>query len=250
MRYATNSAAKESQSGALSKTLLALQFYNTYGAEPVIVREEQLNPDLTFSKLYKYTKASWPGLDNMQDYITQSDDGNLTLRCSDDEEIATVTLSSSGFQVMCSFLYLLPFKKPQWVELNDLERSVMSVGGQSEGGRSHTTTSRRMKMAYEYTRVTQVFTLNSVPACWIYPVSLLLGAYTSQLAEGQDLAIHPNFPDADTLAATQEEYYTELVTGREYQTVLPTKVTTDGQPSLDIDAQSCSGLNQADLSLL
>ena len=154
VRYATNSAAKESQSGALSKTLLALQFYNTYGAEPVIVRDEQLNPDLTFSKLYKYTKASWPGLDNMQDYITRLDDGNLTLRCSDDEEIATVTLSSSGFQVMCSFLYLLPYKKPQWVELNDLERSVMSVGGQSEGGRSHTTTSRRMKMAYEYTKVT------------------------------------------------------------------------------------------------
>ena len=69
-----------------------------------------------------------------------------------------------------------------------------------------------MKMAYEYTRVTQVFTLSSVPACWVYPVSILIQAYCSQSADPDaDLVIPPNFPDEETLAATQDQYYTELV---------------------------------------
>ena len=42
VKYATNSAAKESQSGSLDKLLLALQFFNTYESEPVIARDEQL----------------------------------------------------------------------------------------------------------------------------------------------------------------------------------------------------------------
>lgn len=65
-------------------------------------------------------------------------------------------------------------------------------------------------MAYEYTRVTQVFTLSQVPACWVYPVSILIHAY------GQEMAIPPNFPDEDTLASSQGLYYTELVPGRDY----------------------------------
>ena len=70
---------------------------------------------------------------------------------------------------------LLPYKKPQWIEVNDLDKSMMSAKV-NESGRSNynTMTSRRMKMAYEYTRITQVFTLSAVPPCWIYPVSLLL----------------------------------------------------------------------------
>lgn len=95
---------------------------------------------------------------------------------------------------MTSFLYLLPYKTPQWVELNDLDRSVMSAGV-SEGGRSQAT-ARRMKMAYEYARVTQVFTISSIPPCWVYPVSLLLHAYQQN---GEELAIPPNFPEEDIL---------------------------------------------------
>lgn len=129
------------------------------------------------TKLYKYTHASWPGLENLTQYIVLSEDGNLTLRSTDEEDLATLTLSANGFQVMCSFLCLLPYKKPQWVEVNDLQRSMLSSGA-SEAGRSHTT-ARRMKMAYEYTRVTQVFTLSSIPTCWVYPVSLLIHAYSN-----------------------------------------------------------------------
>ena len=178
VKYATNSAAKETSTGALSKLILALQFFNSYGSEPIFSRDEQLSPDSCATKLYKYTHASWPGIDNMGDYITRTDDGNFCLKSTDDEDLATVTLSSSGFQVVCSFLYLLPYKKPQWVEVNDLDRSVMSAA-MSEGMRSQTT-QRRMKMAYEYTRVTQVFTISSVPACWVYPVSILIHAFNAQ----------------------------------------------------------------------
>ena len=39
--------------------------------------------------------------------------------------------------------------------------------------------SKRMKMAYEYARVSQVFTISSVPKEWVYPVSILINAYFS-----------------------------------------------------------------------
>ena len=92
------------------------------------------------------------------------------------------------------------------------------VGGANSMTRSQYATAKRMKMAYEYTRVTQVFTINSVPACWVYPVSLLVHAYTSrdQQQKEQELAISPNFPDEETLTATQDKFYTELIPGREY----------------------------------
>ena len=73
----------------------------------------------------------------------------------------------------------------------------------SEGIKSVTSTAcrRRMKMAYEYTRVTQVFTLSSVPQCWVYPVSLLVQAYnTTVLTEGEELVMTPNFPEEEVLA--------------------------------------------------
>ena len=110
-----------------------------------------------------------------------------------------------------------------------------------------------MKMAYEYTRVTQVFTLSCVPPCWVYPVSLLIQAYSAHCLEpGVDLALAPNFPDEDTLAATQEQYYTELVPGLEYQTALPQRGHEAAQSDLELDRVMCAGggLREADLSLL
>ena len=112
VKYATNSAAKETSTGALDKLMLALQFFNTYGGEPVFQREEQLCFGESVTKMFKYTQASWPGLENLEDYLAEDEEGNLTIRSTDDEGIASVTLSANGFQVMCSFLYLLPFKKP------------------------------------------------------------------------------------------------------------------------------------------
>ena len=56
----------------------------------------------------------------------------------------------------------------------------VSVSGRSIGANS-TPGGRRMKMAYEYARITQVYTLSSsqLPKCWVYPVSLLVHAYSS-----------------------------------------------------------------------
>ena len=97
--------------------------------------------------MYKYTQASWPGLENLHEYLTEDNEGNLTLRSTDDEDIASITLSANGFQIMCTFLYLLPFKKPQWVDVADLTKSMMSASASivSQPG-----SARRMKMAYEY----------------------------------------------------------------------------------------------------
>ena len=97
--------------------------------------------------MHKYTQASWPGMENLDEYITEDSEGNLTLRSTDEEGIASITLSANGFQVMCSFLYLLPFKKPKWIDVADLQASFMSATGSvmSQPG-----SARRMKMAYEY----------------------------------------------------------------------------------------------------
>ena len=46
----------------LSKLILALQFFNSYGPEPIIARDEQLEADLCVTKLYKHTHVLWPGL--------------------------------------------------------------------------------------------------------------------------------------------------------------------------------------------
>lgn len=57
---------------------------------------------------------------------------------------------------------------------------------------------KRMKMAYEYSQVTQVFSIGSIPDCWVYPVSILIHAY-EQLKLQQDpefkFVVQPNFPD-------------------------------------------------------
>ena len=67
-------------------------------------------------------------------------------------------------------------------------------------------------MAYEYTRVTQVFTVSSVPPCWVYPVSLLMQAYSAEMGI-EELAVQPNFPDEETLSdgVTRDTFFTELV---------------------------------------
>lgn len=69
VRYATNSAAKETSSGALSKLILALQFFNSYSSVPIFARDEQLERGLKVQKLFKHTHASWPGIENMGEYL-------------------------------------------------------------------------------------------------------------------------------------------------------------------------------------
>ena len=64
------------------------------------------------------------------------------MRSTDDEEVAQVSLSDNGFQVTVTYLHLLPFKKPSWVELDGVDNNATG------------NTSRRLKMAYEYARVT------------------------------------------------------------------------------------------------
>ena len=90
---------------------------------PIFARDEQIERTVKVQKLFKYTHASWPGIENMWEYLEFTSEGNFNLRSTDEEDLANVSLSSNGFQVMCSFLCLLPYKKPQWVEVGDLDRS-------------------------------------------------------------------------------------------------------------------------------
>ena len=108
-----------------------------------------------------------------------------------------------------------------------------------------------MKMAYEYTQVTQVFSFSNLPACWIYPVSLLEHAFTQKQQDkqgeaGVNLALYPNYPTEELLQSKSGNYYTELVQGKEYQTNLPTKSVGDN--ASDSDSQSM--LSESTLSLL
>ena len=146
--------------------------------------------------------------------------------------MAQISISKSGFQFRATFLYLLPFKKPKWVdvdaEVTAKETSVMHMNrtlqsvisdGQSalsHGGRS---TARRMRMGYEYTRVSQIFPISAIPPEWIFPASLLLHAYSEQRQE--DMVLLPNFPSETMLEQHKEKYYYELIPGKEYMTSLP-----------------------------
>jgi hypothetical protein len=104
----------------------------------------------SISRLQKYSTASWPGLDNFQEYLTQDGEGNLTIRSTDEEDVASITISNTGFQLKATFLYLLPFKKPQWIEINDANKSHISVTSGASQSTMRNQTSKRMKMAYEY----------------------------------------------------------------------------------------------------
>ncbi len=64
-----------------------------------------------------------------------------------------------------------------------------------------------------------------------------------------DLILPPNFPSEELLQQSQDFYYTELVPGKEYQTKLPSKAQVN-ESDLEIDRRACTGLSQADLSLL
>lgn len=71
-----------------------------------------------------------------------------------------------------------------------------------------------MKMAYEYTMVSSVFSVTSIPQRWVYPVSILIHAYTELKRQNHpdfELVMQPDFPDEETLTLNKEDYFTELV---------------------------------------
>ena len=68
--FAVNSAARESTAGSLDKLLIALQFYNTYCDEPIFSRPELIAEEQLVCRLFKQEHASWPGVDNLGEYIS------------------------------------------------------------------------------------------------------------------------------------------------------------------------------------
>jgi len=62
----TKFAIKKADS-ILDKLLLAIQFVNTYGDEPIPIREETFPERIQLP--YKLTQAVWPGQDNYLDYF-------------------------------------------------------------------------------------------------------------------------------------------------------------------------------------
>jgi hypothetical protein len=107
--------------GILNKLLIALKFYNTFHERPVLTREELVYEGSyqRSSHFHKYTSLYWPGEANCQDYIEEDAEGNLHLSCVEGKDIGEVVLSKGRFLFMTHFVYLLPFKKPQWVAVED-----------------------------------------------------------------------------------------------------------------------------------
>ncbi len=67
-------------------------------------------------------------------------DGTINIRSTDNENIAQVSISPNGFQISVTYLHLLPYKKPNWVQVGELDKNTIGLTGSS----------RRLKMAYEY----------------------------------------------------------------------------------------------------
>ena len=131
----------------------------------------------------------------------------------DESATAEIILASNGFQLTISFLLLLPSKKPQWVEVAD----NLNVTKGSALSSAYGATAKRMKMAYQHIRVTQLFTILNFPARWSYPVNLLLYLRRSMLQE--ELQVMPVFPK--DFEECQHKYVEELIPGKEYTTRLP-----------------------------
>lgn len=136
--------------------MIALQFYNTYCDEPILNRPElQL---IVESRLFKQENASWPGFENLGEFISQDEEGNIHLMTTDFVDgdpqscSAEIILSRNGFQITVNYLCLLPTKKPQWVEVSDNLNITKGSCASSTYGMGATT--KRMKMAFQHMRVT------------------------------------------------------------------------------------------------
>ena len=111
--------------------------------------------------MFKQESVSWPGIDNLGEYISQDQEGNIHMISTDFVEgddtscSAEIILSSNGFQLTVNYLLPLSSKKPEWTEidLNETARSIMSQAG----------VSKRLKMVYQHARVTQLFTILDFP---------------------------------------------------------------------------------------
>ena len=57
----------------------------------------------------------------MADFISEEEDGSISLRSTDEDNVSSVTLSADGFSVLVSYLYLLQNKTPEWVEVDHSE---------------------------------------------------------------------------------------------------------------------------------
>lgn len=181
---------------------LAIRFHNTFGDTPVATPESE-----RVNLASKVTSAVWPGHLNVEEYVSQDEEGNLCLKSVD--ENASIVLSKDGFHFTVSFLVMMPGKKPQWQEVaDDGDSSLRSILNQSV---CTSRSEKRMRMVYEYMRATQVHSINRFPPRWCYPLSLLLHYRP-------DLALPPQF-SCHFHSATP--CYSELLRGKEYSTELP-----------------------------
>lgn len=96
VQFAVNSTVKEASAGALDKLILALQFYNTFADEPVLIRPELVSEDQIITKFFKFETAQWPGSENLADFVWTDEEGVTHLRSTNDD-VAQVSLSSNGF---------------------------------------------------------------------------------------------------------------------------------------------------------
>ncbi len=66
------------------------------------------------------THIAWPGQDNFRAHISTDEGGNVHMRAVDfDSTQAEIVMSANGFQFTVSFLYRMPNKKAQWLEMQD-----------------------------------------------------------------------------------------------------------------------------------
>lgn len=98
----------------LEKLVLAIQFMNSFAEEPVATREEAFHNCERVNLPRKVSSAVWPGHLNYNEYISEDSVGNMHLRSVDEDNTAELVLSKNGFHFTLTYLYLLPFKKPQW----------------------------------------------------------------------------------------------------------------------------------------
>lgn len=203
------------------------------------------------------TKVSWPGQDNIDEYSWIDEQGNLHLKSIDDG-LCEVILAANCLHFRVQFLYLLPYKKAQWVStdpnlqtmgdqqpVDDCMSAYRSQYTLSQFNKSHLTHysnnqgTRMMRMMYEYCKMEQIHSVAQCPDRWAYPIQLLMRL--KKLDLHTELAILPVQSMFSGCTAT------ELVRGREYSTPLPVDVslrTAEDRP-VDVGMNSTIVSNQS-----
>jgi hypothetical protein len=99
------------------KLCITIKFFNRFGMEPVTNLEDALDEEKKIQRLVKQDNAYWVVGEETNSKIKIEKSGSISVSSMDND--AKLTLAKNGMLFRVSYMHRLPFKKPQWVEVDE-----------------------------------------------------------------------------------------------------------------------------------